>query len=48
MSLAQADGAELGGAGAGAQGGHTGGVPRPALAAVARSKKRRSGSELLR
>ena len=43
-----ADGAEVGGAGAGGQGGPTGGVPRPELAAVARSKKRRSGSELLR
>ena len=48
MSLAQADGAEVGGAGAGGQGDPARGVPRPVLAAVARSQKRRSGSELLR
>ena len=48
MSLAQADGAEVGGAGAGGQGGPTGGVPRPELAAVAHTKKRRPDSELLR
>ena len=48
MSLADADAAELGGAGAGGQGGPAGGVPRPVLAAVAHSKKRRSESELLR
>ena len=48
MSLADADAAEVGGAGAGGQGGPAGGVPRPALAAVAHRKKRRSGSELLR
>ena len=48
MSLAEADGDEVGGAGAGGQGAHTGGVPRPELAAVAHTKKRRSGSELLR
>ena len=48
MSLAQADGADLGGAGAGGQGGPAGGVPRPELAAVARRTKRRSDAELLR
>ena len=48
MSLAQADGAEVGGAGAGGQGGPTGGVPRPALAAVAHRTKRRTDAELLR
>ena len=48
MSLAEADGAEVGGAGAGGQGGPTGGVPRPALAAVAHRKKRCAESELLR
>ena len=42
MSLAQADGAEVGGAGAGGQGGPTGGVPRPALAAVAHTRVARS------
>ena len=48
MSLAEADGAEVGGAGAGGQGGPTGGAPRPVLAAVARRTKRRSDAELLR
>ena len=48
MSLAEADGDEVGGAGAGGQGAPAGGVPRPGLAAVAHSKKRRSESELLR
>ena len=48
MSLAQADGTEVGGAGAGGQGGPAGGVPRPVLAAVARRTKRRSDAELLR
>ena len=48
MSLADAGGVQLGWAGAGGQGGPTGGVPRPALAAGAHSKKRRAGSELLR
>ena len=49
MSLAEADGAEVGGAGAGGgQGGPTGGVPRPELAAVAHTKKRHSDAELLR
>ena len=48
MSLAEAHGAEVGGAGTGGQGGPAGGVPRPELAAVAHTKKRRSGSELLR
>ena len=48
MSLADADGDQLGGAGAGGQGGPTGGVPRPALAAVARRTKRVSDAELLR
>ena len=48
MSLADADGVQLGGAGAGGQGGPTGGVPRPALAAVAHRKKRRSEPGLLR
>ena len=48
MSLAEADRAEVGGAGAGGQGGPTGGVPRPALAAVAHRKKRRAEAELLR
>ena len=48
MSLAQADGAEVGGAGAGAQGGHARGVPRPELSAVARRTKHRSDAELLR
>ena len=47
MSLAQADGPDLGGAGAGGQGGPVGGMPRPALAAVAHRKKRRAESELL-
>jgi len=48
MSLADADAAELGGAGAGGQGAPAGGVPRPELAAVAHRKKRRSDAELLR
>ena len=48
MSLAEADGPDLGGAGAGGQGAPVGGVPRPALAAVARSKKRRSDADRLR
>ena len=48
MSLAQADGAEVGGAGAGGQGDPVGGVPRPELAAVAHGAKRRSDAELLR
>ena len=48
MSLADADAAELGGAGAGGQGGPAGGVPRPELATVAHTKKRRADSELLR
>ena len=48
MSLADADAAELGGAGAGGQGGPAGGVSRPVLAAVARRTKRRSDAELLR
>ena len=48
MSLADADGVQLGGAGGGGQGGPAGGVPRPALAAVAHRKKRRAESELLR
>ena len=48
MSLAQADGTEVGGAGAGGQGGPAGGVPRPELAAVAHRTKRRSDAELLR
>ena len=48
MSLAQADGSDLGGAGAGGQGGPARGVPRPELAAVARRTKRRSDAELLR
>ena len=48
MSLAQAVGVDLGGDGAGGQGGPVGGVPRPELAAVAHTKKRRSESELLR
>ena len=48
MSLAEADRDEVGGAGAGGQGGPTGGVPRPALAAVAHRKKRRAEAELLR
>ena len=48
MSLADAAGVQLGGAGAGGQGGPAGGVPRPVLAAVAHTKKRRPDSELLR
>ena len=48
MSLAEADGDEVGGAGAGAQGAPVGAVPRPELAAVARRTKRRSDAELLR
>ena len=48
MSLADADGDQLGGAGAGGQGGPAGGVPRPELAAVARRTKRLSDAELLR
>ena len=48
MSLAPADGRDLGGAGAGGQGGPVRGVPRPELAAVAHTKKRRSDAELLR
>ena len=48
MSLAQADGAEVAGAGAGGQEGPAGGVPRPELAAVAHRTKRRAESELLR
>ena len=48
MSLADVDAVQLGGAGAGGQGGPTGGVPRPELAAVAHTKKRRSDAELLR
>ena len=48
MSLADADGVQLGGAGAGGQGGPAGGVSRPVLAAVARRTKRRSDAELLR
>ena len=48
MSLAEADSDDLGGAGAGGQGDPARGVPRQVLAAVARSKQRRSGSELLR
>ena len=48
MSLAEADGDEVGGAGAGGQGAPAGGVPRPELAAVAHRTKRRAESELLR
>ena len=48
MSLAEADRAEVGGAGAGGQGGPAGGMPRPVLAAVARRTKRRSDADLLR
>ena len=48
MSLAEADGAEVGGAGAGDQGGPAGGMSRPVLAALARSTKRRTDAELLR
>ena len=48
MSLAEADSDDLGGAGAGGQGGPTGGVPRPELAAVAHKTKRRTDAELLR
>ena len=48
MSLAEAHGAEVGGAGTGGQGGPAGGVPRPELAAVARRTKRLSDAERLR